>query len=442
MQWQAERDTALASHAQAMKPMRMRSVSSQESPPKAESALVPRSATALVSLKLPIEAAAKAGSENGTAAGAATCAAVMTVACARTLHASPGTRCVLEHAGTGIHCSKLEPLNERARMHRAGLAFASMSQNNTPTLYAGIDVAKATLDLSLAGARQRFTNDAAGHRKLLGVLQKAGGNVHAILEATGGYEASLAGSLHAAGVALSVLQPARVRYCARALNQHAKTDPIDADVLAAFGHAVRPAPMQPPRPEVSRLAGLVTRRQQLVEAKVAQDNQAAHYTEKLALRQARQMSVLLQKQIAQCERAIAAQIAADEDMSRRSARMRQVKGVGEITAATLLAHMPELGGLSAEAAAALAGVAPYNHDSGPFKGTRSIRGGRREVRCALYMAALSAVRHDAILRSFYQRLRAAGKKPLVALTAAMRKLIILLNHLLKNPSFELAQSRT
>ena len=313
-----------------------------------------------------------------------------------------------------------------------------MSQNNsTPVIHAGVDVAKAKLDLSLAGARHCIANTAAGHEKLLRILRESDAPVHVILEATGGYEAALVARLHAEQIRLSVVQPARVRYFARAMNRIAKTDPIDADVLAAFGAAVRPAAAEPVRPAVAQLAELVCRREQLVESKVQHSNQAEHYAGRLARRQSRQMMALLGKQILECERAIAAHIAQDGQMAADNARLQQVKGVGAVCAATLLACMPELGRLSGEAAAALAGVAPYNKDSGPSKGTRSICGGRKEVRRVLYMAALSAVRGDSVLRSFYLRLRAKGKKPIVAVTAAMRKLIVLLNHMLKNPGFQI-----
>lgn len=321
-----------------------------------------------------------------------------------------------------------------------GSHYASMSQNNTTitNVYAGIDVAKSKLDLSVGGVRHSIANDARGHEKLLGILQKTqGAPAHAIIEATGGYEAPLVARLHAASVRLSVIQPARVRYFARAMNQHAKTDEIDADVLADFGHAVRPAPTMPVRVELTQLAELITRRSQLVDSKVAHANYAEHYTGKLALAQNRKIHALLEKQIEQCDEAIARHIKADPEMSARNQRLQQVCGIGPVIAAKMIACMPELGTLSAEAAAALAGVAPYNNDSGPRQGTRSIRGGRKEVRCALYMAAMSAVQYDPVLKAFYTRLRAAGKKPIVALTAAMRKLIVLLNHMLRNPSFQL-----
>lgn len=325
-----------------------------------------------------------------------------------------------------------------------GSHYASMSQNNTTTLYAGIDVAKATLQLSLGGASHSLANDAKGHARILKLLAAAeaaqpGSQVHVILEATGGYEAALCGALHAAGRTLSVIQPSRARHFASAKCEHAKTDAIDAAVLAAFGEAIAPAATPAPSAAQTHLAELVGRRAQLVDTRVAELNRAAHYTDKLLRQQSRALLVLLDRQIAQCERAIAAQIAADAAMKARAERLQQVPGIGPVVAAVLQAHMPELGTLTDNEAAALAGLAPYNRDSGPWKGTRHIRGGRAPVRCALYMAALSAVRHDRILREFYTRLCAAGKKPLVALTAAMRKLVVLLNRMLQKPQFKLAQ---
>lgn len=326
-------------------------------------------------------------------------------------------------------------------MHRAGLAWARMSQNNPTTIHAGLDVAKATLPLCIQGVSHALANDAKGHARLVKLLLAAqaacGGKVHLTIEATGGYEAAAVRALHAAGIALSVVPPSRVRNFARAKGILAKSDPIDADVLAAFGETIHPEPTRPPSAARTRLAELVTRRGQLVETRVAESNRAAHDTDKILVRQSRALLVLLDKQIAENERHIAAQIAADEGMKAAGERLQQVPGVGATTTATLLAAMPELGTLSDGEAAALAGLAPYNRDSGPWRGTRRIHGGRAQVRCALSMAALSAVRHAPILRAFYQRLRAAGKKPLVALTAAMRKLLLLLNRLLKTPGFKL-----
>jgi transposase len=208
-------------------------------------------------------------------------------------------------------------------------------------------------------------------------------------------------------------------------------------VLAAFGEALAPEPTPPPRPAQRHLGELVGRRAQLVGTRTAELNRAAHYADKLLRRQSRTLLALLDRQIAECERAIDAQIAADTEMAARAARVQQVAGIGPVVAAVLQAQMPELGTLRDGQAAALAGLAPYNRDSGPWKGVRRIRGGRAPVRCALSMAALSAVRHDRLLRAFYTRLRAAGKKPLVALSAAMRKLVVLLNRMLRKPEFTL-----
>jgi transposase len=313
-----------------------------------------------------------------------------------------------------------------------------MSQNNLTVLYVGLDIAKATVMLSLLGKPTELENTAQGHTQLLKLLRVVERPMHVVLEATGGYERAVVRVLHAAGFVLSVVLPSRVRNFARAKGTLAKTDPIDAAMLAEFGEAIVPTPTQPPTEPQRQLAELVTRRLQLVETRVAEQNRADHYTDQTAQRQSQRLVELLKKQTLECDRAFAAHIAADAELQARADRLQSVPGVGPVTTATLLAQMPELGSLSAEEAAALAGVAPYNQDSGPFAGTRRIAGGRKEVRNVLYMAALTAVRHDDILRAFYQRLRQAGKLPKVAITAAMRKLIVLLNRLLANPNFKLS----
>lgn len=265
--------------------------------------------------------------------------------------------------------------------------------------------------------------------------------MHVVLEATGGYEVKLRTALHAGGYPLSVIQPARARHFARARANHAKTDPIDAEVLAAFGTALQPAPTPAPSPAQVRLAALVGRRSQLVEMRTAEILRTEHALEPFVVRQLRAHLAWLNKEIAQCDKQIAAQIAADADLQARTSRLREMTGIGPVIAALLQAEMPELGRLAHGQAAALAGVAPYNRDSGTQQGVRFIRGGRATVRCALYLAAMSAIRHDAICRAFYKRLRAAGKLKMVALTAVMRKLVELLNRMLKNPSFTLTCPR-
>lgn len=313
-----------------------------------------------------------------------------------------------------------------------------MSQNNPSILHAGLDIAKASLELHLAGQSYPLDNDPKGHAQMLKLLRAHPG-VQIVCEATGGYERAPVRALHTAASALSIVEAGRVRHFARAKGQRAKTDPIDARVLADYGAAVRPAVTAAPTAQQERLEALDTRRRQLIETLVAERNRSAHYTEALCRRQARSLLKALEKQVAQCEEAIAELIAADEKLQTKADRLDAIPGVGSTTAAVMLAELPELGTLSDEAVAALAGVAPYNQDSGDQTGVRHIAGGRSVVRCALYMAALSAVKHDAILKAFYLKLRAAGKKPKVALVACMRKLVVLMNRLLKNPNFELAK---
>jgi transposase len=312
-----------------------------------------------------------------------------------------------------------------------------MSQNNTAILYAGLDVAKLSLELHLEGHAHTLSNDAKGHAQLLKLLRHHP-NAHVVCEATGGYEQPIMRVCQAAGVPVSIIEAGRVRYFARAQGQRAKTDPIDAAVLSAYGRTFRPLAIPAASHQQQQLAELVQRRRQLIQLQTNERNHAEQYRDAFRLRQSRQLCKTLEKQINQCDEAISELIAADTQLARKAERLRAIPGVGPVVAATLLAELPELGALNARTAAALAGVAPYNRDSGGQKGSRRINGGRSAVRCALYMATLSAVRHDRILKAIYLRLLAAGKKPLVAMTACMRKLIILMNRLLKNNDFRLA----
>src|ERR1035437_2609001 len=303
-----------------------------------------------------------------------------------------------------------------------------MSQNNPNILYVGLDVAKLSLQLHLAGRFHLLANDAKGHAHLLKRLRGYPA-AHVVCEATGGYEQAVVRALQAAGVPVSIVEAGRVRYFARAQGQRAKTDPIDAAVLSAYGTTFQPAPTAHAPPQPPR---------QLIQLLVSERNHAEHYTDSFRVRQSRQLVKALEKQITQCDEAITTLIAQDTELARKTERLKAIPGVGPVVAATMLAEMPELGKLTTQTAAALAGVAPYNRDSGGQNGVRRINGGRAAVRCALYMATLSAVRHDRILKEFYLRLRAAGKKPLVAITACMRKLVILMNRLLKYHDFQLA----
>jgi transposase len=312
-----------------------------------------------------------------------------------------------------------------------------MSPNNLNILHVGLDVAKLSLQLHLAGRFHALANDAKGHAQLLKRL-RGQPHAHVVCEATGGYEQTVVRVLQAAAIPVSIVEAGRVRYFARAQGQRAKTDPIDAAVLSAYGATFQPRPTPPASPQQQQLADLTQRRRQLLQLLAIERNHAEHYADAFRLRQSRQLAKALEKQIEQCDAAITSLIAQDPGLNHQAERLKAIPGVGPVVAATMLAEMPELGKLTPQAAAALAGVAPYNHDSGGQSGGRRINGGRGAVRCALYMATLSAVRHDRILKEFYLRLRAAGKKPLVAMTACMRKLVILMNRLLKNDHFQLA----
>jgi transposase len=312
-----------------------------------------------------------------------------------------------------------------------------MSQNNPVILYVGLDVAKLSLQLHLAGRFYSLPNDRKGHAQLLKLLRSQP-SVHVICEATGGYEQAIVRALQAADTPVSIVEAGRVRHFARAQGQRAKTDPIDAAILTDYGRTFKPLAAPGVSSQQQRLADLSQRRRQLIHTLTAERNRAEHYTDPLCVSQSRRLQKTLEKQIEQCDQAITTLIAEDAVLAQKAKRLDAIPGVGPVIAATVLAEMPELGKLNPQTAAALAGVAPYNSDSGAQKGVRHISGGRGAVRCALYMASLSAVRHDRVLKEFYLRLRAAGKKPLVALTACMRKLVVLMNHLLKNDDFQLA----
>lgn len=299
-------------------------------------------------------------------------------------------------------------------------------------VYLGIDVAKAFLDVAHGAQEWRVTNDAVGHRALSKRLQRSTEPLQVICEASGGYERVLVLALQSAGLAVSVVQPIRVRQYARATGQWAKTDRIDARLLRDFGAALQPAPTPPLSPAQNKLRALENQRRHLGRLLRAHQNHSAHQTEAALRRLSQSLQRTLQKQIAQLECLIAQLIAEVPNLHAKAQQLTQVAGVGPRTAALLLAEMPELGTLNRGQAAALAGLAPFNRDSGRTHGKRAIFGGRRAVRTGLYMAALVATRHNPILAPFYRRLRAAGKPPKLALTAVMRKLLLALNSSLKN----------
>lgn len=294
----------------------------------------------------------------------------------------------------------------------------------------GIDVAKATLEVWInpAGEGWTVTNDAAGIAGLVKRLANHRVTV-VVVEATGGYEYAAVASLSLAGQPVAVVNPRQVRDFARATGRLAKTDRIDAQVLAVFGAAIRPEPRALPSADVQELDATVTRRRQLLEMLGAERNRQELARGKLA-RQIRQHITWLEKQLATVDDDLRHLIEASPVWRAKENLLRSVPGVGPTTAFTLLAELPELGTLSGRQIAALVGVAPFARDSGTLRGKRAIWGGRASVRTVLYMATLVASRYNPRLRDRYQRLRSAGKPAKVALIACARSLIVILNAML------------
>jgi transposase len=252
-----------------------------------------------------------------------------------------------------------------------------------------------------------------------------------VLEATGGYEATLAAGCTAAALPVAVVNPRQVRAFAQALGRTAKTDRIDAQVLAQFAARVQPPARPVPDAETQALAALVARRRQLLDMLIAERQRLHHVDRGPVARNLRHHIRWLEKCVSDVDDELTRQIQRSTVWRAHEDLLRTVPGIGPIVARTLLAELPELGTLDRRTIAALVGVAPYNCDSGHSRGRRMIWGGRASVRRALYMAAIVAAHHNPVLAGFYQRLRAAGKPPKVALVAVMRRLVTILNAMLK-----------
>jgi len=302
------------------------------------------------------------------------------------------------------------------------------------SVHLGADVSKATIDLGCPSLilPASIPNTPAGFRLLLKVLSKSPSPVHVVCEATGPYHKAFAAALHQGQIAVSVVNPRLPRDFARARGLLAKTDAIDALLLADYGQTMQPAPTPKPDAQMTLLDDLVTRRSQLVEDRAREKTRLQQTTNAEALASLKLHLRHLDGQIEKLLVRLAEVVAGTPALRAKVARLVEVQGVGTLTASALLAALPELGALSKSEVTALAGLAPFNRDSGAFRGTRSIRGGRSEVRRALYMAALSASRCNPILKAVYQRLRSAGKAHKVALVAVMRKLLVHLNSILKS----------
>jgi transposase len=301
--------------------------------------------------------------------------------------------------------------------------------------FVGIDVSKDALDVALASDAKPFrvANDRDGVRKLLGLLPTPG-TCLITLEGSGGYERLVIAELLERGHRVAMANPRQVRDFAKGLGILAKTDPIDARVLAKFGQVVSPRCLEKPSELQTELQQLVERRRQLIQLRTIETNRLYQATSKVTKCSIQTVLKTLEKQIDALEEQLLGFVDQHPDWKQKSDILTSTPSIGDITAMSLLADLPELGQLSREAISALAGLAPFNHDSGRLQGQRAIWGGRANVRTTLYMAALSAIRYNPPLKVFYQRLRDAGKPFKKAITAVMRKLLVILNTMLKTNS--------
>ncbi len=303
---------------------------------------------------------------------------------------------------------------------------------NEVPLFVGIDVSKDRLDVAVrpTGEAWQVPHDPQGMNSLTERLRDLAPHL-VVLEATGGMELALSGELAAAGLPVAVVNPRHVRDFARAGGQLAKTDSLDAQVLAHFAEAMRPAPRGLPDASAQEMRALVARRRQLVEMTTAEKNRMRIATPRVRPKVQEHIR-WLEDSLKELDKDLADLIRSSPMWSTTEKLLRSAPGVGPILSMTLLSGLPELGVLNRGEIAALVGVAPFNRDSGTLRGKRKVWGGRGQVRAVLYMATLVATRFNPVLRDFYQRLCAAGKPKKVAITACMRKLLTILNVMVKH----------
>jgi transposase len=299
-------------------------------------------------------------------------------------------------------------------------------------MFVGIDVSKHRLDVHVrpSGEAWSVANEPKGHTELVSKLSARAPTL-VVLEATGGYQTSIAAELGAASLAVAVVNPRQVRDFAKATGRLAKTDAIDAAILAHFAESIRPEPRPMPDAFTLELQALVVRRRQLIDMRTAESNRLEACRVTPVRRNIQKMVNLLTKQIGKVDDDIDTHIRNSPLWREREDLLSSAIGIGSTTARTLLTQRPELGTLNRREIAALVGVAPFNNDSGKRRGTRGIRGGRGEVRSVLYMATMAAVRFNPQIKAVYQRLLAAGKLPKVAQIACLRKLLTILNAMMR-----------
>ena len=303
-------------------------------------------------------------------------------------------------------------------------------------IFVGIDVCKAWLDVAAVGGSEpealpnRVNNEQKGRAALIEQLVRLAPHL-VVLEATGGWETAMASELCAAGVPVAVVNPKRVRDFARAAGVLAKTDRLDAHVLAVFGQRMQPQVHALPDEAQQEITELVDRRAQLVAMRAQEKNRLAT-VKPIARKSVRQHIEWLDAQIKQLDRELDSRLKDSPIYKLRYALLDSIPGVGRVTISTFLGRLPELGSLDRKRAAALVGVAPFSDDSGKRRGQRYIQGGRADVRCVLYMATLTARQCNPVIKQLYQRLKAAGKPYKVAMTACMRKLLTIMNAVVKS----------
>jgi transposase len=308
-----------------------------------------------------------------------------------------------------------------------------MTQISEPECFVGIDVAKKHLDVHLLpqGKGWRIDYTPAGLARLLDQLEKIAPTL-IVMEASGGYERACADGLASAGLAVAVINPRLARRFAGSLGKLAKTDQIDAATIARYAAFARPANLYTPDPAQAMLMALTSRRRQLVGMIVMEKQRTdPGHVHSAILTDIKRHLRMLEKEQARLEDRINALIARHPLWARITTALQEVTGVGPQTATTLITHLPEIGTLNRRQAAALAGLAPINRDSGTHRGRRFVQGGRQPLKTALYLAALSAARHHPTLKHFYTSLRNAGKAAKSALIAVARKLLIILNAIAK-----------
>lgn len=312
------------------------------------------------------------------------------------------------------------------------MAASSSNYQTTQGVNVGIDVAKDTLEIAVRPDNEQWStnNRIEDFPALIEKLQQIAPE-RIIIEATGGWETPLANHLAAASQPVIVVNPRQARDFAKATGKLTKTDKVDAGVLAHFGEAVKPQVRPLPDEQTQALAALLTRRRQLVEMLAAEKNRLVTVQHRPALKRDLEAHIKwLEKRIGQLDDDLRQQLEKSAVWRANDQLLQSVPGIGEVTSRTLLSHLPELGALSEKEIAALVGVAPHSCDSGKRKGQAHIRGGRANVRSILYMAAVTATRFNPVIKAFYHRLLAKGKVKKVALTACMRKLLVILNSMI------------